>query len=318
MPHSQFTSRSMLSDIRGASVEQAQLIRCRFQAGQLKRPNSKQMGALQGQHMSPHKGRGLSFHHVREYQGGDEIRHIDWRVTARTTKAHTKIFEEERERPVIICLDQRRTMAFGSRTRFKSVSACHAAALLAWAGLESSDRIGGIIFQDHQHREIRPRRSQKNVLHFLHQACEANQALLTEQQSDETLALAQHFEALRRITRPGSSVFIISDFHGFDQAAERQLTLLARHNSVTAIQVFDELEAALPQTGNYPISNGKQRLQLRVTREIQTQFSNHFQARTQDLQGSLQRCRISLSQLSTEQEPLRILQQSFKQGMQLS
>lgn len=304
-------------EIVGASVNQAQLIRCRFHARRLAQRPGNNRGPLQGQHASPHKGRGLSFHHVREYQGGDDIRHIDWRVTARTTVAHTKIFEEERERPVVLCLDQRRSMAFGSRRRFKSVAACHAAALLAWAGLEHNDRVGGMVFGDQQHQELRPRRSQKTLLHFLHLAAEANQALLANPNSEQSLPLSQHFEELRRITKPGSSVFVISDFSGHDRAAERQLSLLARHNEVICIQVSDVLEGQLPARGNYPVSNGRQRLNLRFNASLQQRYTEHYQQRQQALTSSLRRCGISLLSLDSEQDPLQVLQQGFKQGLQL-
>src|SRR5690554_948998 len=132
----------LLDTARGALVEQQALIRLHHAAAHLQRWSGRRMAKQSGSHASPFKGRGLSFHHVREYQGGDEIRHIDWRVTARTTTAHTKIFEEEKERPVVLCVDQRSSMFFGSQHCFKSVLACHVMALLGWAALESNDRVG--------------------------------------------------------------------------------------------------------------------------------------------------------------------------------
>jgi uncharacterized protein (DUF58 family) len=259
---------------------------------------------LSGSQAAPIKGRGLAFHHVRQYQGGDEIRHIDWRVTARTSKAHTKIFEEEKERPVVLCLDQRSAMFFGSRHCFKSVLACHVAATLAWAGLDNNDRVGGLVFSDSQHREVRPRRSHRAVLNFIHTAADYNQQLAKQTaMSDDNIAppqsLATAFEELRRITRPGSTVYVVSDFNGFDQDAERQLHLIARHNDVIAIAIGDPLEENLPREGMYPVSNGRDRLQLVLNAGIRQQFQQRSEDRQLALKTSFRRAGIHYIALTT-------------------
>ena len=134
----------------------------------------KLLASQAGLHTSKFRGRGIDFAEVRAYQPGDDIRTIDWRVTARTGKAHTKLYAEERERPVIVMVDQRQTMFFGSRTMFKSTMAAHCAALLAWATLQRGDRLGGIAFTDTNQAEVRARRSAHTVLHFLECTLEFN------------------------------------------------------------------------------------------------------------------------------------------------
>ncbi|QQD17387.1 DUF58 domain-containing protein [Spongiibacter nanhainus] len=287
--------------VRGAYVDQQALIRSRFAARRLRLQQRRHYSRQSGQHPAPFKGRGLAFNHVREYQGGDEIRHIDWRVTARTTQAHTKIFEEEKERPIVLCLDQSQSMFFGSRHCFKSVLACHCAALLAWSALDSSDRVGGLIFDNDNHREIRPRRNQRAVLHFLHSAAEFNQRLNAKRQEPPQLPFATALEELRRITRPGSSVFVLSDFQRYDDNAERQLHLLARHNDVIAAVISDPLERELPGKGQYPISDGEHRLSLSVTPKLQQRYRQQAQQRIDALQHSLRRGGIHYLALSTNQ-----------------
>ena len=130
---------------------------------------NRALSVLAGPNKSNFRGRGIDFEEVRNYQPGDDIRSIDWRVTARTGTAHTKLFREERERPVLVAVDQRSSMFFGSSHCFKSVLAAQLASLLAWSALDAGDRVGGLVFNDASHREIRPRRSRKTVLALLSQ-----------------------------------------------------------------------------------------------------------------------------------------------------
>lgn len=303
--------------VKGAVVDQQDLIQTRFVAKKLKaKPRRRHFAKQGGNHASPFKGRGLAFHHVREYQGGDEIRHIDWRVTARTAKAHTKIFEEEKERPVVLCLDQRASMFFGSRHCFKSVLACHVAATLAWAGLENNDRVGGLVFADENHREVRPRRSHRAVLNFIHTASDYNQKLTQITQASDissAQSLATAFEELRRITRPGSTVYVLSDFSGYQKEAERQLHLIARHNDVIAISISDPMEESLPANGNYPVSNGRERLQMSLTNTLREQFLNRHQQDRHNLQASLKRGGIHHIALSTDAAFFQLLQRGMGQ-----
>lgn len=291
--------------VRGARVERSTLIAARLSARQLRlRQQRRHVGRQSGHHPSPFKGRGLSFQQLRAYQGGDEIRHIDWRVTARTTKAHTRLFEEERERPIVIGLDQRRSMAFGSRQCFKSVMACHAAAVLAWNGLDSSDRVGGFVFGDHRHSEVRPRRSSRAVLHFLNCASEYNNALLAPASTEPCQPLSRALEELRRITAPGSSVFVISDFHDYDDAAHQQLLLLARHNDIVALCISDPFELELPLHGELPLSDGQQRANVAIDRSLQQRFRRRVAQQHERLKQRLQALGIALVQLQTSDDLL--------------
>ncbi|MBD3648896.1 MAG: DUF58 domain-containing protein, partial [Pseudomonadales bacterium] len=167
----------------GAYTNTSELIRLRYAAREIDAiAINKARNPLSGLLTSSFRGRGVDFAEVRVYQPGDDVRSIDWRVTARTGTAHTKLFQEEKERPVLILVDQSHAMFFGSRIAFKSVIAAEAAALLAWTGLDRGDRVGGIVFSDRQHREIRPRRSKHSVLRLLNEINDFNHALNREGQ----------------------------------------------------------------------------------------------------------------------------------------
>ncbi len=141
----------------GVILGSEELIRLRSQASLPGlAPQRRVMTTQTGPYASPFKGRGIDFAEVRAYLPGDDIRNIDWRVTARTGQPHTKLFREERERPVLLLVDLGASMRFGTRVAFKSVLAARAAALLGWAAVGHGDRVGGVVFAGQEHQELRP------------------------------------------------------------------------------------------------------------------------------------------------------------------
>ena len=210
--------------------------------------------ALAGAYRSRFRGRGIDFLESRHYQPGDDIRNMDWRVTARTGRAHTKVFEEERERPVLVVMDASPSLYFGTRNQLKSVAAGQMAAAIAWAATRRGDRIGGFLFAPGRHREIRPaggRRGAMRMIQGLVDWLKPGQINGTE---SEPLSAA--LERVRHTVRPGSLVIVISDFFDMDEACNRHLSRLRQHSDVIGCQVLDAAEYQLPQ-GRYPISDGE-------------------------------------------------------------
>ena len=204
--------------------------------------------ALAGAYRSRIRGRGVDFLESRNYQPGDDIRNMDWRVTARTGKAHTKVFQEERERPVLVVLDASPSLYFGTRERLKSVAAGQMAAAVAWSAVRRGDRIGGFLFASGRHRELRPAGGRRGAMRMI-------QGL--EQQSDrKTEPLSRALERVRHTVRPGSLVIVISDFFSLDEACNRHVSRLRQHNDVIGCQVLDVAEHHLP-VGRYPITDGE-------------------------------------------------------------
>lgn len=216
--------------------------------------------AQSGSHHSRFKGRGMEFAEVRAYQPGDDVRSIDWRVTARRQAPHTKLFQEERERPVMVLCDQSASMFFGSRHCMKSVLAARCAALLAWSALSHNDRVGGIVFNHQNNWTIKPARSRKALLRYFKLIENANHALNAESVRNGLSSNDGFIETLieaSQVTRPGTLVFVISDFHGLDKKATKQLSGLARHNELILLRCTDPLEHHLPPGGILPLRNGE-------------------------------------------------------------
>ncbi len=301
------------SPARGAYVELEALIALRFVARQLKLTRRKRaLARLAGANQSNFRGRGIDFDEVRAYQPGDDIRSIDWRVTARSGEAHTKLFREERERPVLVVVDQRPDMFFGSRHCFKSVLAAQLAALFAWAALEGGDRVGGLVFDGVRHRDLRPRRSRRSVLALLSEIDSYNHAL-PQSGSSNGSGFANMLGALRRVARPGSSVYLVSDFRGADsEEADKHLFQLAQHAQITAVCCRDVLEEQLPQAGSYTVTDGEQRSRLDTAdRRLRQRYQQERADAREHLHAQMARLGIPLLDAHTHESPFRLLHTYF-------
>lgn len=203
-------------------------------------------------------------------------------------------------------------MFFGSQRCFKSVLAAHIGANLAWAALSNSDRIGGLVFGNQGQRDIRPRRSKHAVLEFLHQLQEFNQQLNSPVASANTKSLNLLLGDARRMAKPGCALFIVSDFHDYDQTCEQQLFELARHTDVTLIHVFDPLEKQLQSNSRLTISDGVNRLQLptddiRFQNAYQSAYTTHLDFLTH----STKRLGIPLLSYATTDNLQHLLRERF-------
>ena len=297
-------------DASPVSVSQAGLIRlsgpARAIALDVLRGNSLQTGAS----VSHFRGRGMEFDESRPYQPGDDPRSIDWRVTARSTTAYTKLFREERERPVLVVVDLRSNMHFATRGCFKSVNASRAGALLAWAAHHRGDRLGGLIFGDTTHRELKPRLGRRAALRFLHELVGHRDWQRGDSAAgNNSDVLAQAMSALRRVARPGSLVVVISDFSGFSRSAQSYLSSVARHNEVLAVFMNDPLERDLPPPGRYRLVSPDDELAIDTfATAARRDYHNAFEQRTRELEAFCQRYGVHLMPMATDDDPVSSLQ----------
>ncbi len=288
----------------------AQMIKLRYGARELTgfpKIQAKQM--LAGGHKSRFRGRGMDFDQVRIYQPGDDVRSIDWRVTARTQVPHTKIFSEERERPILVISDLRGPMFFGSQ-RLKSVVACEISAALAWAGLAANDRAGGLVFGPQQQVDIKSRRSHHAVLQFIHALHEYSSQLLEPQ--PDRYSLADVLEESRRFILPGSTVFIVSDFHDLDSSCERHLFELARHGNLNFCHVYDNIETELPPPSLYAVTDGQQRTMLDSSnKQLRQQFVDAFSQRSQHLRKLSEQLSAGLLPFNSADNVMSVLARAY-------
>lgn len=266
---------------------------------------------LLGNVRSNFRGRGMEFEEVRRYQPGDDIRNIDWKVTARADGTYTKLFREERERPCHLVVDQRANMFFGSNRLFKSVLAAHIASGIAWAALAGGDRVGGQVLSNQGHTDSRGKRSKQAVLRFLHALQDANQALVQPNGSNGTepltnvarpLSLHQGLEECQRLIRPGTALYIVSDLSDFDGQCAKALATLSKSCDVSVLQIMDPFEQELPVRGVLAASDGQQHARIRFSSDLVSRYQYERSQHQLKINTAIKRAKAFYTILSTNED----------------
>ena len=306
---SKSTETQFDNDAEGITwVSPQSLIQLRMQANS-SMLNSSIIHAKQGgAYLSSFKGRGMEFDESRIYQAGDDIRNMDWRVTARTGSAHTKVFREERERPVLLWLDLNPSMMFATRNRFKAVIAAELASMIAWSAAKNNDRLGGLIFSSDEHIELKPRRGKTAVLDFIGRCTKHKAWSNTQPVTPSERNMVSAVSRLRKVTHPGSLVFMISDFRGLDDKSYSHIANIARHNDIVMIKLYDPIEAELPSSGDYKLTDGINELQIHTAnKKTRKEYQQRFADSDEQLRTFCRQHRIHLIQISTADNHLEKL-----------
>ena len=269
---------------------------------------------LAGDHLSRFRGRGMDYQESRGYQAGDDIRSMDWRVTARTGNPHVKVYQEERERPVVVFVDLNPGMFFGTQGMLKSVLAARAAALIAWAALARGDRVGAMLFNG-GHIDLQPRGGKHGVLRLIRQLVALTDPRAGIEAPGHEGGLNAALGRLRRVARPGSLIVLISDFYGIDDESARHLSWLRRHNDVVALQVVDAIEEAPPPSGRYGVATPGGRVILDTgSSAARRAYSDYFGRHHEQVQAAMRRHAIPLLRLSTGGDLVAALRWHFAAG----
>lgn len=236
------------------SLEELLALRSQVSAGARYVKNAPQ-ALLMGQNLAKIPGQGIAFHGTREYQPGDDIRRMAWRVTARSVKPHVKIYHEEKERPIWLGVDLSPSLYFGTRAMFKSVSSIKQAALLGWSYLSKRERIGAVIATPNETLVFKPKSTETAFLSILKvlAACSAKKPAYTEAD-----CLHHLLTTMQQQVRPGQVIYLLSDFLHFDEDSKKLIKYLAKLNVVQLIFVYDPFEAGPPPAYCYHVSDGEE------------------------------------------------------------
>jgi len=286
----------------GVYADLDDLIRIQFKARDFSfKPQQPVSSVLSGRYASRLRGRGLNFEELRRYHPGDDIRTMDWKVTARTRTPHVRVYTEEKDRVVLLLVDQRQHMFFGSRDRLKSVTAAELAALAAWRALAVGDRVGAIVFSDTELVEVRPQRSRRNVMEILGHIVRQNHSLA----ADSTVTpnpgqLNRTLERARILAPHDALVILISDGLGVDDQTQRFTAGLVAHNDVLTLLVHDPLRID-PAGVRMTVSDGALQMDLDLANPAVSQkMETDFRTEQEDLTHFLRRLSAPLLMISNQ------------------
>ena len=259
-----------------------------------------------GEYHSVFKGRGINFAEVREYHYGDDIRSIDWNVTARTGTPHVKLFEEERELTVMLLFDVSASGDFGSRERTKGDLAVEVCSLLAFSAIQNNDKVGLIIFSDRVEKFVPPRKGRRHVLRVL------REMLYHEPQGRET-NLSVALEYLMHVMRRRAVVFVVSDF--ISPSFDRALAVAGRRHDVVALRIRDRRERRLPPIGLIELEDAETGARVLVNtsnRDFRSAFRRMRGANKERLERTLRRSKVDLVDLTPGRPYVDPLMRFFK------
>lgn len=255
-----------------------------------------------GQYHSAFKGRGMAFSEVREYQFGDDIRDIDWNVTARYAHPYIKIFEEEREMTVMLMIDVSGSRDFGTVNVMKKEIITEIAATLAFSAIQNNDKIGVIFFSDKIEKFIPPQKGKKHILYIIRE-------LIDFQPQDTQTDISQALKYLTNAIKKRCTAFLISDF--IDKGEYKDaLTIANRKHDVVAIQVYDRRETDLPAVGLIKIKDaetGSEQWVDSSSASVRQAYRDWWQSRQQKMDESFKKCRVDSVSICTEDDYVKAL-----------
>ncbi len=242
--------------------------------------------AIAGRYVSAFKGRGMEFEEVRPYSDGDDVRTIDWNVSARIGSPHVKLFREERELTVFLAIDVSGSLAFGSREKSKRELVAEVAATLAFSATRNNDKVGLLLFSDRIERFVPPRKGRSHVLRIVRD-------LLAHTPSGTGTNIAEALEELNRIQKRRAVVFVVSDF--LDDGWERPMAIAKRRHDVIPVSIFDRMERELPNVGFVELTDDETNERVIVdtaSRKVRAEFKRQAELRALQIELALRRLKI--------------------------
>lgn len=286
------------------TVTSAQLIRLRFKARELRHKKKPTYSHLSGDIRSRRRGHGIEFHEARPYTYGDDVRHIDWRISARKSVVHTREFQQDHEQNLFLLVDQSLAMRFATTHQLKSVQAANLAALLGWSSIESRNRIGAMI-EGLENYFLKPTLNHKKFCYWLGKLALSTEQLVQQNQPKE----ANWSESLTRslqLMTPGTHLILIGDLLYLNSLAMDKLSHASRHHIISAVHIYDKFEQRLPSLSDLSFTDGKENFNFQKIgqrqRDKYDKYLSHQKEQFRKLGGQFLLC-------ATDEQPESLISQ---------
>ena len=261
-----------------------------------------------GQYHSAFKGRGMAFSEVREYQYGDDVRDIDWNVTARFHRPYVKVFEEERELTVMLLIDVSGSLDFGTQKQMKRDMVTEIAATIAFSAIQNNDKIGVVFFSDKIEKYIPPKKGRKHILYIIRE-------MLDFQPESKRTDVKQAVEFLSSVQKRRTTAFILSDFYVRNDF-QQSLQICNRKHDVVAIQVYDQRAKELPDVGLMKVVDAETGFEQYVdtgSKRLRQAYHNYWLSRQAELQDTFNKSNVDNVSIATNEDFVKSLLMLFKQ-----
>lgn len=259
-----------------------------------------------GQYHSAFKGRGMAFAEVREYQFGDDVRDIDWNVTARFRKPYVKVFEEERELTVMLLVDVSGSLDFGTHSRMKSEMATEIAATIAYSAIQNNDKIGVVFFSDRIEKYIPPKKGRKHILYIIRE-------MLDFKPESRKTDIGGAMEFFTRVMKRRTTAFVLSDFYDRHDFF-KQMQIANNKHDVMAIQVYDKWAKALPDVGLVKVVDAESGHEMYVdtcSKKVRVAHARYWTERQQMLKDTLSRANVDWVSVATDDDYVKAMMHLF-------
>ena len=261
-----------------------------------------------GQYHSAFKGRGMAFSEVREYQYGDDVRDIDWNVTARFHRPYVKVFEEERELTVMLLIDVSGSLDFGTQKQMKRDMVTEIAATIAFSAIQNNDKIGVVFFSDKIEKYIPPKKGRKHILYIIRE-------MLDYHPESKRTDVKQAVEFLSSVQKRRTTAFILSDFYVRNDF-QQSLQIANRKHDVVAIQVYDQRARELPDVGLMKVVDAETGFEQYVdtsSKRLRDSYRKYWQGRQSQLQETFNKSNVDNVSIATNEDFVKALLMLFKQ-----
>ena len=261
-----------------------------------------------GQYHSAFKGRGMAFSEVREYQFGDDVRDIDWNVTARFHRPYVKVFEEERELTVMLLIDVSGSLDFGTQRQMKRDMVTEIAATIAFSAIQNNDKIGVIFFSDKIEKYIPPKKGRKHILYIIRE-------MLDFQPESKKTDVRQAMEFLSSVQKRRTTAFILSDFYVRTEF-QQSLQIANRKHDVVAIQVYDQRAKELPDVGLMKVVDAETGFEQYIdtsSRRLRESYRQYWMSRQAQLMETFSKSNVDSVSIATDEDFVKSLLMLFKQ-----